>query len=55
MARVLEEFQWGVLIQKLNNRLTLRLRILSEWMMKAWTINAENYEKPPLKYLELKR
>ena len=55
MFRVLEEFQWGILIQKLENGLVLRLRIISEWCKKIWALNAHSYTEPPLKYLDMKR
>ena len=55
MFRVLEEFQWGILIQKLANGLVLRLRIISEWCKKIWSLNARNWSEPPLKYLDMKR
>ena len=55
MFRVMEEFQWGILIQKLENGLTLRLRIIAEWCKKIWTLNAHSYTEPPLKYLDMKR
>ena len=55
MFRVLEEFQWGILIQKVANGLVLRLRIISEWCKKIWTLNAHNWAEPPLKYIDMKR
>ena len=55
MFRVMEEFQWGILIQKLENGLNLRLRIIAEWCKKVWTLNAVSYTEPPLKYLDMKR
>ena len=55
MFRVMEEFQWGVLVQKVPNGFNLRLRLIGEWCKKIWTLNAEGYTKPPMKYAGMKR
>ena len=55
MFRVMEEYQWGILVQKVPNGFNLRLRLIGEWCKKIWTLNAEGYMKPPMKYAGMKR